>query len=64
MNKHYENYFGSIYIGPDNPTVIVDGKERPDYRREPKDELDNSAITHDISYDFKNAAGIEGALFD
>lgn len=58
------NYFGSIYIGPDNPTATVNGREIPDYRREPQDAVDAAALRHDKGYDAVNAAGVTGATQD
>ncbi|MCB9224222.1 MAG: RHS repeat-associated core domain-containing protein [Crocinitomicaceae bacterium] len=55
------NMFGSIYIGPDNPTAVVNGKKIPDYRREPLDELDVAAYNHDKGYDEKGAVGASDA---
>ncbi|RYE27958.1 MAG: hypothetical protein EOP48_34045, partial [Sphingobacteriales bacterium] len=58
------NMLGSIYIGPTNPTVVVNGKEIPDYRREPQDEVDAAALKHDKDYDAVKAAGFKGAFID
>ena len=47
-----DNLMGSIYIGPNNPTTTDEnGKERPDYRREPQDLADALALQHDKDYD-------------
>jgi len=36
MPVHEDNFFGSIYAGPNNPTYIDEtGQTRADYRREP-----------------------------
>lgn len=59
-----DNWFGSVYIGPTNPAVIVDGEEISDYRREPQDEVDAAALRHDLAYDEEDAAGREDALFN
>lgn len=59
-----DNLFGSIYIGPNNPEVIVNGRPRADYRREPQDEVDAAALIHDKAYDKLGAAGLGGALSD
>jgi RHS repeat-associated protein len=64
MDCGNNNLDGSIYIGPFNPTVVVDGKERGDYRREPQDEVDQAAMIHDMLYDAVDAAGIKGAVTD
>ena len=37
------NLDGSIYIGPNNPTIKINGQVVPDYRREPQDEADAGA---------------------
>lgn len=60
------NLFGSIYIGPFNPTVVdpETGKERGDYRREPQDEADAAAMRHDLAYDEGEATGFGDALFN
>jgi len=59
------NYLGSIYIGPDNPTYKdVNGKTQYDYRREPQDEVDAAAMQHDIDYDKARAAGAGDAFFN
>ncbi|MBL7899113.1 MAG: hypothetical protein JNJ99_11315 [Crocinitomicaceae bacterium] len=56
-----DNLFGSIYIGPTNPSAIVNGVEIADYRREPLNELDLAAYNHDKEYDLCGAAGFSGA---
>ena len=64
-----DNLFGSIYIGPNNPTVEVlddNGEVQiiDDYRREPQDEVDAAALQHDKNYGLVGAQGAQGALFD
>lgn len=53
---------GTVYIGPENPTVIENGLERPDYRREPTDLVDAAALQHDKDYDALKQSGVSGAL--
>ena len=55
-----DNWFGSIYIGPNNPKS---GSEA-DYRREPQDMMDAAALQHDKDYDEQGAEGAIDALFD
>lgn len=64
MDLGDDNYFGSIYIGHINPTVIVAGEEKPDYRREPQDEMDAAALRHDQAYDDAQARGAGDAFFN
>ncbi len=65
MDRGDNNYYNSIYIGPDNPTYTnSQGKKLPDYRREPQDEADAGGLYHDLDYDKNNAVGIYGALFN
>ena len=65
MSLGNNNAFGSIYIGPTNPTYIdANGKEKPDYRREPQDEMDGGALEHDMDYDAVKAAGAGDAFFN
>lgn len=61
MDFYDGNLFGSIYIGPNNPSTEM-GK--PDYRREPQDVVDAAALVHDQMYDVEQAKGVSGALFD
>jgi hypothetical protein len=65
MPLHNKNLFGSIYIGANNPTYKgADGKDYPDYRREPQEFMDGGALYHDIDYDNAEAAGAGDALFN
>jgi hypothetical protein len=64
MSVGDNNMLGSIYIGPSNPVVVVNGETRPDYRREPQDEVDAAALKHDKEYDAVKAAGFKGAFID
>jgi len=64
------NWFGSTYIGPNNPEINtgkVDEKGKPimkdDYRRQPQDLMDASAEQHDRDYDEADAHGFTGAVF-
>ena len=66
MDDATDNYFSSIYIGPNNPTITIIGengveKTFDDYRREPQDEVDAAAKQHDQNYGKVGAAGIDGA---
>ncbi|MFT6148663.1 MAG: hypothetical protein ACJAUH_001349 [Saprospiraceae bacterium] len=66
MDDATDNYFGSIYIGPNNPMIAIideNGNENTfdDYRREPQDEVDAAAKQHDQNYGKVGAAGIDGA---
>jgi hypothetical protein len=54
------NLFGSIYIGPNNPTK--DGK--PNYELPPQDPIDAAALRHDTCYDNRGAKGPRSALFN
>jgi RHS repeat-associated protein len=56
-----ENWLGSTYIGPNNPTT-ADGKA--DYRYEAQDLMDQAAKFHDYEYDFEGAAGVAGATIN
>ncbi|MFA7326980.1 MAG: RHS repeat-associated core domain-containing protein [Candidatus Kapaibacterium sp.] len=64
MELGNNNLFGSIYIGPFNPTLSINGREEPDYRREPQDEVDYAAMLHDMRYDKQGASGWDGAFFN
>ena len=59
IDDYSENWFGSIYIGPNNPQT-EDGAY--DYRREPQDEADKAALEHDKNYDDVEAVGASGVL--
>ncbi|MGJ1412829.1 hypothetical protein ACR78Z_24455 [Sphingobacterium thalpophilum] len=48
------NWYGH-YFGPNNP---------PTYQLPPIDNLDFSALIHDLGYDSQGSSGISGALFD
>ncbi len=56
-----ENWWGSTYIGPNNPTV---GEDEDDLRREPQDLMDAAARRHDQDYGLVEAAGFHGAVVD
>ena len=63
MSNYTGNLFGSVYIGADNPTYkFSSDKRRPDYRREPQDEVDEAAMLHDMDYDNKEAEGATDAF--
>lgn len=60
-----KNMYGSNYIGPDNPMYTGDdGKQKPDYRYEPLNELDEGAYYHDKGYDKKRAEGPVDAILN
>ena len=65
MSNYTGNLFGSVYIGADNPTY-KDSRAglRPDYRREPQDEVDEAAMWHDMDYDDKQAGGATDAFLE
>jgi RHS repeat-associated protein len=63
-----DNWFGSTYIGPNNPEYNTGKKDEngkpimvDDYRREPQDLMDAAALRHDKDYDLAKAHGIFGA---
>ena len=69
MSPGTDNLFGSIYIGPNNPTRVVvatDGQQEvlDDYRREPQDEADAAALQHDKNYGRVGAVGVNGAFLN
>ncbi|MBW7869148.1 MAG: hypothetical protein H3C31_12600 [Brumimicrobium sp.] len=59
-DKRGKNWFGSTYIGPDNP--MTNGK--PDYRYEAQDLMDQAAKFHDFEYDYYGASGVKGATIN
>jgi len=56
------NLFGSIYIGPNNPTY-PDG-QRPIYTLPWQDNVDAAALEHDTCYAQKGAADLKDALLN
>jgi RHS repeat-associated protein len=62
----YQNFFGSTYIGPNNPKTYEDkeGNRTDSYQANPIGEADKSAYQHDLNYDELNAKGLIGALFN
>ncbi len=55
------NYFGSIYIGPNNPE---NPNCTPNFDIPYQDAIDVAAMEHDKCYDKKGAKGATGALFN
>ncbi len=58
----HNNYFGSSYIGPDNPKDY-NGKDNYDYQPT-WSPTEMAAYHHDMAYDAVGAEGVSGALFD
>ncbi|MFN8238194.1 MAG: RHS repeat-associated core domain-containing protein [Chitinophagales bacterium] len=70
LSVEKDNWFGSTYIGPNNPeynTGKFDSKGKlikyDDYRREPQDLMDAAAMQHDKDYDAADAHGFTGDVF-
>jgi hypothetical protein len=57
----YENFFGTSYVGPNNPTDY-NGNDNYDYI--PRNPSEMPAYRHDKAYDAIPTAGIIGALLD
>jgi RHS repeat-associated protein len=64
-DKLHNNFFGTSYTGPKNPTDYgtVDSDPKPNFDYWPRNQSEYFSIEHDHAYDDAGVAGVRGALF-